>query len=97
MARGQHRDNDWRCAGAYTDLRLVYISMVPLATMIQALARCWISAHCQRAPVTFGAKFNTGANFDLNVRWRRATGATPSTEGSLLLSVLARTSHFSQC
>ncbi|OOE48683.1 hypothetical protein BZG11_13945 [Salinivibrio kushneri] len=27
------------------------------------------------APVTFGANFNTGANFDLNVRWRRATGA----------------------
>ncbi|OOF05578.1 hypothetical protein BZG81_05645 [Salinivibrio sp. MA607] len=27
------------------------------------------------APVTIGANFNTGANFDLNVRWRRATGA----------------------
>ncbi|OOE79740.1 hypothetical protein BZG73_15075 [Salinivibrio siamensis] len=27
------------------------------------------------APVTIGANFNTGAKFDLNVRWRRATGA----------------------
>ncbi|OOF33794.1 hypothetical protein BZJ21_09175 [Salinivibrio costicola subsp. alcaliphilus] len=52
MARGPHRDNDWHCAGAYTDLRLVYISVVPLATMTQAPVRCWISAHCQRAPVT---------------------------------------------
>ncbi|OOE98668.1 hypothetical protein BZG78_08355 [Salinivibrio sp. MA351] len=28
MARGPYRDNDWHCAGAYTDLRLVYISVV---------------------------------------------------------------------
>ncbi|OOE93420.1 hypothetical protein BZG76_05350 [Salinivibrio sp. AR647] len=43
-------------------LRLIYTSVVPLATMIQAPVRCWISAHCQRAPVTFGAKFNIGIN-----------------------------------
>ncbi|OOF32804.1 hypothetical protein BZJ21_14130 [Salinivibrio costicola subsp. alcaliphilus] len=40
--------------------------------MTQAPGHCWISAHCQRAPVTFGSKFNTGANFDLNVGWRAA-------------------------
>ncbi|OOE56925.1 hypothetical protein BZG13_13195 [Salinivibrio sp. ML323] len=49
-----------------SDLRLVYISVVPLATMTQALTRCWICAHCQRAPVTIGAKFTT------NVGWRAA-------------------------
>ncbi|OOF17446.1 hypothetical protein BZG79_04445 [Salinivibrio sp. MA427] len=49
MARGPHRDNDWHCAGAYADLRLVYISVVPLATITQAPARGWICANCQRA------------------------------------------------
>ncbi|WP_102505093.1 hypothetical protein [Salinivibrio kushneri] len=48
--------------GAYADLRLVYISVIPLATMTQAPGLCWIWAHCQRAPVTIGAKFNIGAN-----------------------------------
>ncbi|OOF02566.1 hypothetical protein BZG81_14120 [Salinivibrio sp. MA607] len=56
--------------GAYADLRLVYISMIPLATMTQAPARCWIGVDCQRAPVTIGAKFNIGAKFGRQCRRR---------------------------
>ncbi|WP_102505100.1 hypothetical protein [Salinivibrio kushneri] len=48
--------------GAYADLRLVYISVVPLATMTQAPGFCWVCAHCQRELVTIDAKFNIGAN-----------------------------------
>ncbi|WP_235614322.1 hypothetical protein, partial [Salinivibrio sp. HTSP] len=33
----------------------IYTSMVPLATMTQAPGHCWISAHCERAPVTINA------------------------------------------
>ncbi|OOE97455.1 hypothetical protein BZG78_11600 [Salinivibrio sp. MA351] len=40
--------------------------MIPLASVTQAPARCWISAPCQRALVTIGAKFTT------NVGWRAA-------------------------
>ncbi|WP_180961952.1 hypothetical protein [Salinivibrio kushneri] len=54
-----------------SDLRLVYISVVPLATMTQAPGFCWVCAHCQRELVTIGAKFTT------NVGWRAAE-ITPS-------------------
>ncbi|OOF07134.1 hypothetical protein BZG79_13495 [Salinivibrio sp. MA427] len=45
---------------AYNDK--IYTSMVLLASVTQAPAKCWIRAHCQRAPVTIGAKFNIEVN-----------------------------------
>ncbi|WP_025744990.1 hypothetical protein [Salinivibrio costicola] len=82
-ARGPHRDNDWHCAGAYTDLRPIYMSVVIFnfdgatgdddtspGTMMDRYTLP-TGASCT-APVTIGANLTSRLIFGFDVGWRAA-------------------------